>query len=162
MIMCGPANLCVCVLLHIESPPFRWACPGPQPIQVHHKGPGSVLTGQGSAQVPPVIEILPPQPRSSTTRCILMAAPHTRRPCLSVPYRRTRLPPSFLFYFMLFSSLIENMTSCSPGPDGWSQRIEKVINFTGITTCQAVNTHCFVCLRATTEQLSLLLGGGGG
>lgn len=47
-------------------------------------------------------------------------------------------------------------------PDGWSQRIEKVINFTGITTCQAVNTHRFVCLRAKTEQLSLLLGGGAG
>lgn len=44
------------------------------------------------------------------------------------------------------------------GPDGWSRRIEKAISFTGITGCQAVNTHCFMCLRAKTGQLSLLLG----
>lgn len=45
-----------------------------------------------------------------------------------------------------------------PGPDGWSRRIEKAISFTGITACQAVNTHCFMCLQAKMEQLSLLLG----
>lgn len=47
------------------------------------------------------------------------------------------------------------------GPDGWSRRIEKAISFTGITACQAVNTHCFMCLQAKMEQLSLLLGSRG-
>lgn len=47
------------------------------------------------------------------------------------------------------------------GPDGWSRRIEKAISFTGITACQAVNTHCFMCLQAKMEQLSLLLGSHG-
>lgn len=44
------------------------------------------------------------------------------------------------------------------GPDGWSRRIEKAISFPGITACQGVNTHCFMCLQAKMEQLSLLLG----
>lgn len=43
------------------------------------------------------------------------------------------------------------------GPDGWSRRIEKAISFTGITACQAVNTHCFMCLQAKMEQLSLFI-----
>lgn len=47
------------------------------------------------------------------------------------------------------------------GPDGWSRRIEKAISFTGITACQAVHTHCCMCLQAKMEQLSLLLGSHG-
>lgn len=47
------------------------------------------------------------------------------------------------------------------GADGWSRRIEKAISFTGITACQAVNTHCCMCVQAEMEQLSLLLGSHG-
>lgn len=39
--------------------------------------------------------------------------------------------------------------------------IEKAISFAWITACQAVNTHCFMCLPAKTEQLSPLLGSHG-
>lgn len=88
--------------------------------------------------------------------CILIVAHQTQRPCLSVPYWCARV-----FFFNAFLFINWKHDKLLTGPDGWSQRIEKVINFTGITTCQAVNTHRFVRLRAKMEQLSLLLGDSG-
>ncbi len=79
--------------------------------------------------------------------------------CVHAVVHCVTLPFNFFFYGFLFINWKHDGVLSEP--DGWSRRIEKAISFTGITACQAVNTHCFMCLQAKMEQLSLLLGGHG-
>lgn len=93
------------------------------------------------------------------TNCVCM--------CVCVPLSEcvhalsSTVSHSLLTFFYGFLFINWKHDGVLSGPDGWSRRIEKAISFTGITACQAVNTHCFMCLQAKMEQLSLLLGGHG-
>lgn len=104
-----------------------------------------------------------PKPVFPSCMCVYFIPVITNFECVRVPlsecvYLLSSTLSHWLLTFYGFLFINWKHDGVLSGPDGWSRRIEKAISFTGITACQAVNTHCFMCLQAKMEQLSLLLG----